>query len=269
MKISELIVGLNINKADGKVLALKKVKILRGYSTHKHLIINSIAQRFGVKKLPKQFNYIVRFSLNYFFQLKNKTMKDCNIFDIWEDYKSSLLGYIQKRVADKQDAEDILQDILLKSYQFCAKGKAVLHLKAWLFKITQNTIIDYYKKNKRPIPIEIDRTNDTHEHSLVGEASDYIKELLKLLPEEYALPLYMSDLENIDQKTIAEKLNLSLPNTKSRIQRGRLKLKERFLECCIVAFDENGEMIGFDIKPQCQELQAEKKRLNALISALN
>jgi RNA polymerase sigma-70 factor (ECF subfamily) len=88
--------------------------------------------------------------------------------------------------------------------------------------------------------------------------------LLKLLPEEYAKPLYMYDLENIDQKTIAEKLNLTLPNTKSRIQRGRVKLKERFLECCIVAFDTNGEMISFDIKPECTLLQDEKERLNKI-----
>ncbi|NJL22058.1 MAG: hypothetical protein HC895_16595 [Leptolyngbyaceae cyanobacterium SM1_3_5] len=75
----------------------------------------------------------------------------------------------------------------------------------------------------------------------MGEASEYIKALLKLLPDEYAIPLYMYDLEGIEQKTISEKLNLTLPNTKSRIQRGRMKLKERFLECCVVDFDENGE----------------------------
>jgi len=188
-------------------------------------------------------------------------MNDCNIFEIWEDYKSSLLGYIKKRVADNDDANDILQDVLLKSYQFCSKGKTVLHLKSWLYKITQNTIIDYYKKSNKNIPFDIDPRYEQDEHSLIGEASDYIKVLLKLLPDEYAIPLYMYDLEGIDQKTISKNLNLTLPNTKSRIQRGRLKLKERFLECCIVEFDENGEMVSFDIKPQCKELQAEKKSL--------
>jgi RNA polymerase sigma-70 factor (ECF subfamily) len=97
------------------------------------------------------------------------------------------------------------------------------------------------------------------------KASEYIKSLLKLLPEEFAIPLYMYDLENISQKDIAEKLNLTLPNTKSRIQRGRLKLKERFLECCIVEFDENGEMISFDIKPDCKLLQDEKNKLKNLV----
>jgi RNA polymerase sigma-70 factor, ECF subfamily len=188
-------------------------------------------------------------------------MNDCNIFEIWEEYKSSLLFYIQKRVVNNDDAKDILQDVLLKSYQFCSKGKTVLNLKSWLYKITQNTIVDYYKKQNKSIPFNLELPDNQDEHSLIGEASEYIKALLKLLPDEYAIPLFMYDLEDIDQKTISEKLNLTLPNTKSRIQRGRVKLKERFLECCIVVFDENGEMISFDIKPQCKELQAEKKRL--------
>lgn len=188
-------------------------------------------------------------------------MQDCNIFEIWEEYKSSLLGYIQKRVNNNDDAKDILQEVLLKCYQFCSKGKTVLHLKSWLYKITQNTIIDFYKKANKNIPFDIDPIYEENEQSLIGEASEYVKALLKLLPEEYAIPLFMYDLEEIDQKTISEKLNLTLPNTKARIQRGRVKLKERFLECCNVAFDDKGEMISFDIKPQCKELQDEKKRL--------
>jgi RNA polymerase sigma-70 factor, ECF subfamily len=192
-------------------------------------------------------------------------MPDCNIFEIWEEYKSSLLSYIQKRVNDNEDARDILQTVLLKSYQFCSKGKTVLHLKSWLYKITQNTIIDHYKKAGKNVPFEMEPVYEQNEQSLIGEASEYIKAILKLLPDEYAIPLYMYDLEGIDQKTISEKLNLTLPNTKSRIQRGRVKLKERFLECCIVDFDESGEMVSFEIKPQCKELQAEKKRLKNII----
>ena len=188
-------------------------------------------------------------------------MDDCNIFEIWEEYKTSLLGYIKKRVTDEDDAKDILQDVLLKSYQYCSNGKTVIYLKSWLYKITQNTIIDFHKKANKTISFDIEIVETTDENSIIGEASDYIKVLLKLLPEDYATPLYMSDIEGIDQKTIAENLKLTLPNTKSRIQRARVKLKERFLECCVVSFGENGEMVSFDIKPQCTELQAERNKL--------
>lgn len=188
-------------------------------------------------------------------------MENCNIFEVWEEYKSSLLGYIKKRVTDDDDAKDILQDVLLKSYQYCSNGKTVLYLKSWLYKITQNTIIDYHKKNNKTTSFTLDIVEGNNEKSIVGEASDYIKALLRLLPNDYATPLYMSDIDGMEQKIIAEKLGLTLSNTKSRIQRARVKLKERFLECCIVSFGESGEMISFDIKPQCTELQIEKNKI--------
>ena len=188
-------------------------------------------------------------------------MEDCNIFEIWEEYKSSLFGYIKKRVSDEDDAKDILQDVLLKSYQYCSKGKTVLYLKSWLYKITQNAIVDYHKKTNKTIAISFEVVEENSEKSILGEASDYIKALLKLLPDEYAKPLYMSDIEGLDQKTIAANLKLTLTNTKSRIQRARVKLKERFLECCVVSFGESGEMVSFDIKPECTALKKEHARI--------
>ncbi len=193
-------------------------------------------------------------------------MENCNIFEVWEEYKSSLQGYIHKRVPDRDDAKDILQDVLLKSYQFCTNGKSILHLKSWIYKITQNTIIDYFKKTNKSLPFEQNPIYEENEVSLIGEASEYIKSLLKLLPEEYSTPLFMYDIEGIDQKTIANKLNLTLPNAKSRIQRGRVKLKEKFLECCVVKFGDSGEMITFDIKPGCGLLKEEQKKTESSFS---
>jgi len=190
--------------------------------------------------------------------------KDCDIFEVWEEYKNGLYRFILKRIGDEDDAKDILQDVLLKSYQFCAKGREVLYLKAWLFKIAQNAVADYYKKKPQHEGYPAELIGEETAASMVGEASAYIMALLKLLPVEYAEPLRMYDLEDINQKEIAQQLKISLVNAKSRIQRARVKLKERFLECCVVEFGDNGEMISFDIKPQCSELVAEKNRLEKI-----
>ena len=117
------------------------------------------------------------------------------------------------------------------------------------------------KKTNKTIAISFEVVEENSEKSILGEASDYIKALLKLLPDEYAKPLYMSDIEGLDQKTIAANLKLTLTNTKSRIQRARVKLKERFLECCVVSFGESGEMVSFDIKPECTALKKEQARI--------
>ena len=196
-------------------------------------------------------------------------MEHCSIFEVWEEYKSSLLRYIRKRVVDPDDAKDILQDVLLKSYQYCSTGKTVIYLRSWLYKITHNTILDYYKKTNNKNALDFDLMEDKDENSMLGEASDYIKVLLKLLPDNYALPLYMSDIEGIDQKKIEEDLHLTFSNTKSRIQRARLKLKERFLECCEVSFGESGEMVSFDIKPGCTLLKNEQLRIENKVQLLS
>ena len=188
-------------------------------------------------------------------------MQDCNIFEVWEQYKKKLYVFIQKRVHNQDDAKDILQNVLLNSYQFCAKGKEVLYLKSWLFKITQNAIIDFHKKSNQSLPLNFDIAQEDVPSSSYSEASEYIKTVLRLLPVEYSVPLKMYDLDGVEQNVIAQKLGIGLSATKSRIQRGRLKLKEQFLKCCKLEFDEKGELISLDIQPHCKELLAQKQQL--------
>jgi RNA polymerase sigma-70 factor, ECF subfamily len=193
--------------------------------------------------------------------------KDCNIFEVWDQYKTHLYQFIYKRVKNEQDSKDLLHDVLIKTYQFCSKGKPVLYLKSWLFKVTHNAIADYHNKRNSNKFSAIDdcHTADSDLSSVYREASIYIKALVKLLPEKYSSPLIMSDLDDMDQKAIAQQLGLSLTAAKSRIQRARKKLKECFLRCCLVEFDDNGEMISFDIKPQCKALIDDKGRSAPMI----
>lgn len=192
--------------------------------------------------------------------------KDCNIFEVWDQYKTHLYEFIYKRVKNEQDSKDLLHDVLIKTYQFCSKGKPVLYLRSWLFKITHNVIADYYNKRNINTFCAIDDSYTEGDFNTVyNEASTYIKSLVKLLPEKYSLPLMMADLEDMDQKTIAQQLGLSLTATKSRIQRSRKKLKECFLRCCRVEFDDNGEMVFFDIKPQCKALLEDRLRSEPVI----
>ncbi len=154
-----------------------------------------------------------------------------------------------------------LQDVLLKNYQYCSNGKSVIYLKSWLYKITQNTIIDFHKKNNKTVSFDLDIVAPIDENSIIGEASDYIKILLKLLPDDYATPLLYVWYWWYRSKTIAENLKMTLPNTKSRIQRARVKLKEKILEFCVVSFGESGEMVSFDIKPECTTLKEAQERI--------
>ena len=93
------------------------------------------------------------------------------------------------------------------------------------------------------------------------EAQQYILPMLAFLPEEYAKPLKMYDIDNKKQADIARELNLTLSATKSRIQRARQLLKAEFITCCRFETDKQGNLISFQIKASCEPLQNLKKQI--------
>ena len=79
--------------------------------------------------------------------------------------------------------------------------------------------------------------------------------LISLLPEEYAAALRLSELEEISQKEVAKRLGISYSGAKSRVQRGREKLKALFMECCHLEFSRDGSIVSATIKDSCKPLQ--------------
>ena len=187
---------------------------------------------------------------------------NCDVPALWLEHKTALKGYIYKRVADEDLVNDILQEVLLKVYNFCLSKSGVRNVRSWLFQITQNTITDHYRKNKHfaPLAESEDRFEDSHNSSF-SEAAEFILPMINLLPREYSIPLKLSDVDGMKQQQIAEHLQLGLPATKSRIQRARRMLKDVFAECCIMEMNSAGQLITFDIRPDCKPLQKYKATL--------
>lgn len=181
--------------------------------------------------------------------LKDDSMK-CDVFNIWTTYRNDLKGYVSKRVSDKNDADDILQSVLIKFANYCETKNDVQNIKAWIYRITQNTIIDFYKKSNRT-------TNADLEHFCLQDYQDYdenifvwLHNFIDSLPVEFSIPLRLSDLERKPQKEIAELLGLTIEATKSRIQRARKKVREKFDECGVVEHSENQTLL-FTVTKSC------------------
>ncbi len=175
----------------------------------------------------------------------------CDIYTIWKTYQNDLKTYVRKRVHDENNVNDIMQSVLIKITNYCETKNNVKHIKSWLYKITQNTIVDFYKKSKRTT------INADFEHFYLQSYQEYdenifvwLHSFIDSLPTEYSEPLRLSDIEGKPQKKIAEQLDLTLTATKSRIQRARKKLKEKFNECGIVELSEN-QKISYTITKSC------------------
>lgn len=172
-------------------------------------------------------------------------------------YEAQLRGFVQKQVKDKQEAEDILQQLYLKLYKHCEQLEQVHNLKAWLYQITRNTVYDFFRENSRRISLdpEADLPEEVLPEQTRQEVEALVEPLINILPPEYAQALRLSELEEVSQKEIAERLGISYSGAKSRVQRGREKLKALFMECCHLEFSHDGQVISAQAKAGCKPLQ--------------
>ena len=183
---------------------------------------------------------------------------------IWLQFKDKLQHYILKKVKDQACASEINHEVLNKLLRACCAEREIKNLSSWLFQIAHNATIDYLKTrivNSGLEEFEIEAEAEGTQ-SIYTEMSRFIEPLLNFLPDKYAVPLKMVDLEKQKFEQVSQKLGLSLAATKSRVQRGRKMLKAE-IETCF-HLEKIGEygLSDFALKSCCKPLQAYKTGYN-------
>jgi RNA polymerase sigma-70 factor (ECF subfamily) len=165
----------------------------------------------------------------------------------WTELHEVLRGFIRSKVKDSNIAEDLLQETLIKIHLNIHRLKSKEKLMNWAFQIARNVIIDHYKASKRVSVFEIPvpKEEECSESSFTQDLAIWIPEAIKLLPERYRQAIYLTEIEGMTQKEMAEKLGLSISGAKSRVQRGREKLKDIILQCCEVVTDKYGNVLDY------------------------
>ncbi|MBK6265628.1 sigma-70 family RNA polymerase sigma factor [Marivirga sp. S37H4] len=156
------------------------------------------------------------------------------VFPVYLEFKDEIQRYILKKVKSREVAEDLTSQLALKLHSMCEKLKEVRNLRAWLYRVASNVVIDYFRdeQKKQSQSIVDDLSQDEREEFFYIAVENCVLKLLEQLPDKYKVAVRMSDLEGISQKEIAVKLNISYSAAKMRVQRGRESLKSMFYECC-------------------------------------
>jgi len=175
---------------------------------------------------------------------------------IYKQFNSELLGYVRSKVRSKEDAEDILQNVFIRISSNVDKLTDGLKLKNWIFTITRNAIIDYYRvnANKRKIAVstEIDENIlDTEDPDPTKGLDQCMNTMIQLLPEEYRDIIMDSEIKGVKQKDLAEKYHIPYPSMRSRVQRGRERLKQLFYNCCHIETDNLGNIVEAKGRTDC------------------
>jgi len=169
--------------------------------------------------------------------------------DVWTTFSERLLRFIRKRVANEHDAEDVLQDVFVKIHQRIDQLQDAEKLPAWVFQIARRAVIDYYRaRSSTPeqaeLPDELAERREPEPTS--ADVADCLAPMIERLPEPYRQAVVMTELEGRTQRELADTLGLSVSGAKSRVQRGRERLKTMLLDCCHFAFDRRGRVIDYE-----------------------
>jgi RNA polymerase sigma-70 factor, ECF subfamily len=160
----------------------------------------------------------------------------------WISVQNELKGFVYKRVKNKAATEDIVHDVFLKVQSKVEQLKEREKIFGWIYQITRNMIIDYYRANSRQInPQDLDWESSAPNFNEC--VSSTIAELIPTLPDMYRIPLEMTELQDMSQLEVAARLNLNYATAKARVQRARKMLKEKLDETLVVKTDGYGNVI--------------------------
>jgi RNA polymerase sigma-70 factor (ECF subfamily) len=178
--------------------------------------------------------------------------------NIHNQFHKTLLSFISNRINDRDDAEDILQEVFIKITKGINSLDDKEKLKSWIFTITRNAITDYYRKNANKTNVSIteniiDETKEEIDIDNTKGLDKCLKGFIQKLPEEYRDIIIDSELKGIKQKDLADKYNLQYPTVRSRVQRGRSRLKEMLLKCCKIESDNRGNILESTPQNNCAD----------------
>lgn len=162
-----------------------------------------------------------------------------------EAFRRELLTFLRRRMP-ADDAEDVLQEVLLRAHNHQDELRDEQRTTGWLYQIARNATIDYYRRkaaDRSDASPALDALPQEPDAPAGQELVRCMQHMLDRLPDEYREAVRQSDLENRPQQEIADKLGISLSGAKSRVQRGRLKLKSLMQECCHLELDKYGQAV--------------------------
>ena len=178
----------------------------------------------------------------------------------WTDFRQRLLRYVAKRV-EPAWTDDVTGDILLRLLTHHEELSAARDPLAWAYRVGANVIADHYRRRAAELRA-LDRavrlpggTDPAGEpEGAEGDAAmrrdleACLLPFVRELPPKYAEALNLTAFQGLTQPEAARRAGIGTSGMKSRVQRARVLLRQRFLACCEFEFERRGGVI--DLRPR-------------------
>jgi len=161
------------------------------------------------------------------------------------------------------DAEDLVQDALVRGYRFYDRFEPGTNFRAWLFKILTNTYINSYRRKQgRPQESSLEdteefflynqlsndgeRVTDVEDTVLDRLGADSIQRAIDQLPPQFRTTVQLSDVEGLSYAEIAEATGVAKGTVMSRLFRGRRQLQRALWDQAQAAGFTSGSKVHLD-----------------------
>ena len=151
---------------------------------------------------------------------------------------------------NERDAEDLVQDSLLRAFRFFDKFERGTNIKAWLFKILTNTFINKYRRTSKERSIVEGPEQDTVQAQVASREtsdqsadperwffdrllSDDVLQAVDALPIDFRMVVILADLQEFSYREIADILDVPVGTVMSRLYRGRRLLQKALAQYAV------------------------------------
>jgi RNA polymerase sigma-70 factor, ECF subfamily len=163
------------------------------------------------------------------------------------EHLDALYGSALRLTRNESEAQDLVQDTLVRAYRFQHHFEPGTNLKAWLLRILTNTFINHYRRAARER-----RVLDHEEGAPIGDGvmsraamrgltssvevaqegllRAEILAALDSLPEDYRVIIVLADIEELAYKEIADALGIPIGTVMSRLHRARKQLQKQLID---------------------------------------
>jgi len=176
---------------------------------------------------------------------------------VWAELTARLRPFVARRVAPA-DADDVLQEVFLRVQTNLTHLRDAERFGPWVYQVARSAIIDHHRAAARhilprgpegPEPVEEQAAPADAEGDAEAEVCRCIAPFVARLPSPYREAITLTELEGLGQREAALLVGVSPSAMKSRVQRGRERLRAMFLACCEIALDPRGRVIDCTPKP--------------------
>lgn len=180
-------------------------------------------------------------------QVQKARQGDLQAYDyLMSKYQSRIYALLYNMTSNKEDAEDLLQEVFLKGYKALPRFKGHASFYTWIYRIAVNTAINYVKKRKRTQGLSLDHldlgierdpalvqmaSQETPDRNLgLKELQIKLNKALQTLSEKHRTVVVLHDIQGLPHHEIGKILGVSSGTVRSRLFYARQQLQSQLTE---------------------------------------